>query len=158
MSQQKTTTYDITGMTCAACANRIEKNLNKLNDVTANVNVTTEKATVTYDPQSTSETQITESIEKTGYGVSTEHTDLDIIGMTCAACSNRIEKVLNRMDGISNASINLTTESGAIDYNPYTVTVDDIISRIQQIGYDAQTKQDETQKASRKEQELKGKR
>ena len=47
MSQQKTTTYDITGMTCAACANRIEKNLNKLNDVTANVNVTTEKATVT---------------------------------------------------------------------------------------------------------------
>ena len=51
-------------MTCAACANRIEKNLNKLNDVTANVNVTTEKATVTYDPQSTSETQITESIEK----------------------------------------------------------------------------------------------
>ncbi|GEQ06009.1 copper-translocating P-type ATPase [Staphylococcus gallinarum] len=158
MSQQKTTTYDITGMTCAACANRIEKNLNKLNDVTANVNVTTEKATVTYDPQSTSETQITESIEKTGYGVSTEHTDLDIIGMTCAACSNRIEKVLNRMDGISNASINLTTESGAIDYNPNTVTVDDIISRIQQIGYDAQTKQDETQKASRKEQELKGKR
>ncbi|RIP37169.1 copper-translocating P-type ATPase [Staphylococcus gallinarum] len=158
MSQQKTTTYDITGMTCAACANRIEKNLNKLDDVTANVNVTTEKATVTYDPQSISETQITERIEKTGYGVSTEHTDLDIIGMTCAACSNRIEKVLNRMEGVNNASINLTTESGAIDYNPNTVTVDDLISRIQQIGYDAQSKQDETETASRKERELKSKR
>lgn len=43
MTEQKKTTIGITGMTCAACANRIEKNLNKLDDVEANVNVTTEK-------------------------------------------------------------------------------------------------------------------
>ncbi|MCG7339043.1 heavy metal translocating P-type ATPase [Staphylococcus sp. ACRSN] len=158
MSEHKSTTYDITGMTCAACANRIEKNLNKLNDVTANVNVTTEKATVTYDPKNTSEAQITDSIEKTGYGVATEHVELDIIGMTCAACSNRIEKVLNRMDGVNNASINLTTESGAIDYNPNSVTTNDLIKKIQNIGYDAHTKQNNIQKTSRKEKELKEKR
>ncbi|MFJ1245200.1 cation transporter, partial [Bacillus amyloliquefaciens] len=46
MSNNKKTTLGITGMTCAACANRIEKNLNKMEDVTANVNVTTEKATI----------------------------------------------------------------------------------------------------------------
>lgn len=50
MANTKKTTLDITGMTCAACSNRIEKKLNKLDDVNAQVNLTTEKATVEYNP------------------------------------------------------------------------------------------------------------
>ena len=46
MDNNKKTTIDITGMTCAACSNRIEKKLNKLDDVTAQVNITTEQATI----------------------------------------------------------------------------------------------------------------
>lgn len=49
MANTKKTTLDITGMTCAACSNRIEKKLNKLDDVNAQVNLTTEKATVEYN-------------------------------------------------------------------------------------------------------------
>lgn len=64
MTEQKKTTIGITGMTCAACANRIEKNLNKLDDVEANVNVTTEKATISYNPESTSADDLTKTIEK----------------------------------------------------------------------------------------------
>ena len=86
MAEKKKTTLGITGMTCAACANRIEKNLNKINDVDATVNVTTEKATVAYNPESTTIDDLTHSIEKTGYGVLTEKAELDVIGMTCAAC------------------------------------------------------------------------
>lgn len=158
MAEKKKTTLSITGMTCAACANRIEKNLNKINDVDATVNVTTEKATVAYNPESTTIDDLTHSIEKTGYGVLTEKAELDVIGMTCAACSNRIEKVLNRDAGVEHANVNLTTENATIAYNPEMTSTDDLIKKIQKIGYDAKPKQAASEKSSQKEQELKHKR
>ncbi|XVL26188.1 heavy metal translocating P-type ATPase [Staphylococcus equorum] len=158
MAEKKKTTLGITGMTCAACANRIEKNLNKINDVDATVNVTTEKATVAYNPESTTIDDLTHSIEKTGYGVLTEKAELDVIGMTCAACSNRIEKVLNRDAGVEHANVNLTTENATIAYNPEMTSIDDLIKKIQKIGYDAKPKQAASEKSSQKEQELKHKR
>lgn len=158
MAEKKKTTLGITGMTCAACANRIEKNLNKINDVDATVNVTTEKATVAYNPKSTTIDDLTHSIEKTGYGVLTEKAELDVIGMTCAACSNRIEKVLNRDAGVEHANVNLTTENATIAYNPEMTSIDDLIKKIQKIGYDAKPKQAASEKSSQKEQELKHKR
>lgn len=158
MAEKKKTTLGITGMTCAACANRIEKNLNKINDVDATVNVTTEKATVAYNPESTTIDDLTHSIEKTGYGVLTEKAELDVIGMTCAACSNKIEKVLNRDAGVEHANVNLTTENATIAYNPEMTSIDDLIKKIQKIGYDAKPKQAATEKSSQKEQELKHKR
>lgn len=158
MAEKKKTTLGITGMTCAACANRIEKNLNKINDVDATVNVTTEKATVAYNPESTTIDDLTHSIEKTGYGVLTEKAELDVIGMTCAACSNRIEKVLNRDAGVEHANVNLTTENATIAYNLEMTSIDDLIKKIQKIGYDAKPKQAASEKSSQKEQELKHKR
>ncbi|MFQ3802860.1 heavy metal translocating P-type ATPase [Staphylococcus equorum] len=158
MDEKKKTTLGIAGMTCAACANRIEKNLNKINDVDATVNVTTEKATVAYNPESTTIDDLTHSIEKTGYGVLTEKAELDVIGMTCAACSNRIEKVLNRDAGVEHANVNLTTENATIAYNPEMTSIDDLIKKIQKIGYDAKPKQAASEKSSQKEQELKHKR
>ncbi len=158
MSNNKKTTLGITGMTCAACANRIEKNLNKMEDVTANVNVTTEKATIEYNSDHTSIDALTQKIKDTGYDVVTEKADLDVIGMTCAACSNRIEKVLNRTDGVEQANVNLTTENATINYNPEVTSIDELIKKIQNIGYDAKTKAAPSEKNSRKAQELKGKR
>src|SRR5437879_4477649 len=59
---------DIEGMTCASCAMRIEKGLKKVPGVKdANVNLATEKATVTYDPTLTNITQMVEKVEAVGY-------------------------------------------------------------------------------------------
>lgn len=158
MATSHKTTFGITGMTCTACANRIEKNLNKLPDVVATVNPTTEKATVDYDPNSTSLETITETVQNTGYGVITETTELDVLGMTCAACSTRVEKILNRTDGVSQANVNLTTEQANIAYNPEVTTPEALIARIQNIGYDAQLKATAGDKVSQKSKELKHKR
>ena len=158
MATSHKTTFGITGMTCTACANRIEKNLNKLPDVVATVNPTTEKATVDYDPNSTSLETITETVQNTGYGVITETTELDVLGMTCAACSTRVEKILNRTDGVSQANVNLTTEQANIAYNPEGTTPEALIARIQNIGYDAQLKATARDKVSQKSKELKRKR
>ena len=58
---------DITGMTCASCAARIEKKLNKVEGVTATVNYATEKAAVVYPPE-VSPTDLIAVVEATGYG------------------------------------------------------------------------------------------
>jgi P-type Cu+ transporter len=57
----------ITGMTCASCANRIERRLNKLEGVTATVNYATEKATVDYDPATVAPEQLVEAVQAAGY-------------------------------------------------------------------------------------------
>lgn len=157
MGNNKKDTLAITGMTCAACANRIEKNLNKLDQVNATVNPSTEKATVKYNNEQTTLEDITQTIKKTGYDVVTDTIDLDIFGMTCAACSTRIEKVLNRTHGVQQATVNLTTELGTVTFNPEILTPNDLINRIKNIGYDAQLKASAENKTSQKTKELRTK-
>lgn len=151
---RKKTTLDITGMTCAACSNRIEKKLNKLDDVNAQVNLTTEKATVEYNPDQHDVQEFINTIQHLGYGVAVETVELDITGMTCAACSSRIEKVLNKMDGVQKATVNLTTEQAKVDYYPEETDANQLITRIQKLGYDAAVKDKNKDQASRKTKEL----
>jgi len=67
--------------------------------------------------------------------VSIEHVDLVIGGMTCASCANRLEKRLNRLDGVT-ATVNLATEKARVDY-PDTISTDDLLAAVAQAGYTA---------------------
>ena len=88
-------TLPVEGMTCAACAARIEKNVSKLPGIESiNVNLASERARVVLNGTSTWQ-DVVEKIEKSGYSVPVREVDLNITGMTCAACSARIEKVVN---------------------------------------------------------------
>lgn len=154
MSDTHHATLNITGMTCAACSSRVEKVLNKMDGVEAQVNLTTEKATVGYDIEKASIEDITKKIENVGYGVLMEKTELDILGMTCAACSTRIEKVLNKQEGVNSATVNLTTESAAIEYNPGLTDPKVLIEKIRNVGYDAKPKAEAAEKRTHKEKAL----
>ncbi|WP_337019186.1 heavy metal translocating P-type ATPase, partial [Oceanobacillus massiliensis] len=154
MSETNHATLGVTGMTCAACSTRVEKVLNKMDGVEAQVNLTTEKATVDYDSEKTSIEDITKKIENVGYGVLMEKTDLDVFGMTCAACSTRIEKVLNKQEGVKHATVNLTTETASIEYNPGLTDAKAIIDKIKNVGYDAKPKAEAEEKKTHKEKEL----
>ncbi|MFW6600411.1 heavy metal translocating P-type ATPase [Propionibacteriaceae bacterium Y2011] len=63
------------------------------------------------------------------------HVDLDIGGMTCASCANRIERKLNKLDGVS-ASVNFALERAAVSY-PDSVTTDQLIDVVTNTGYEA---------------------
>ncbi len=154
MSESKHVTVGVTGMTCAACSNRIEKVLNRMDGVDAQVNLSTEKASITFNNYATNLSDVTNKIENLGYGVLTEKAELDVYGMTCAACSNRIEKVLNRQEGITQATVNLTTEQANVEYNPEIIDVKSIINKIKNLGYDAATKSDVQNQTTHKEQEV----
>lgn len=157
MALEKKAQLDVTGMTCSACSTRIEKVLNKMDGVQANVNLSMERATVIYDEEKTNVEQIINRIHQLGYGVKEEKIELDIHGMTCAACSTRIEKVLSKMPGITEANINLTTETGAITYTPGLVSVEDVIDRVKKLGYEAFIKKDRDEGDSYKEKEIQNK-
>ncbi|WP_299736939.1 heavy metal translocating P-type ATPase [uncultured Rossellomorea sp.] len=146
MAQHKETSIDITGMTCAACANRIEKGLNKMDGVeNASVNFAMERAAVKYNPEEVKPSDLQKRIRDLGYDIQLEKTEFDITGMTCAACSARIEKVLNKQDGIQHATVNLALEKATIEYAPGTITTDQIIKKVDSIGYGATVKNDENQ-------------
>ncbi|WP_117161602.1 heavy metal translocating P-type ATPase [Paraliobacillus sp. X-1268] len=143
----------ITGMTCASCSTRIEKALNKMDGVKANVNLALEKASIQYDEEKVSVTDLSEKISKIGYDIGTEKVEFDIYGMTCSACSARIEKVLNKMDGVK-ASVNLTTEKGLVEYQPGIVSVDQITEKVAKLGYEAKSSQDREEQKDHKEAEI----
>jgi len=126
----------IAGMTCAACSTRLEKNLNKLEGVSANVNLAAEKARVEYDPATATPTAIVEQVKKTGFSVPAQTLDLAISGMTCAACSARLERVLNQVPGVE-ARVNLATEKARLRYLPGLATLDDVLAAVARAGFSA---------------------
>ncbi|MBC8742485.1 copper-translocating P-type ATPase [Paraburkholderia sp. UCT31] len=150
---------DIGGMTCASCASRVEKALTKLPGVArASVNLATERARVESDatlgPQ-----QLADAVRKAGYEATpvanaelaapsatqtatptaTPGTiELEIGGMTCAACALRVEKALAKVPGVARASVNLATETATV-HPQGTASADSgaLIAAVRKAGYEA---------------------
>ncbi len=134
--ETKQISLPVEGMTCASCSARIERQLNKLEGVTeAVVNLTLETADVHFDPSLIRARDIKEAIEKTGFTVPERTVELSIEGMTCASCSARIEKQLDTLPGVSDASVNLADETARVvltHARPVSV-----IRAIQKAGFEA---------------------
>lgn len=132
-------TIDVGGMTCAACSARIEKNLNKNDGVeNAVVNLLANKATVEYETDKIAPKDIINIIEKTGYEVPLTKKTLLIEGMTCAACSARIEKVLNKIDGVTRANVNLSTNKAIVEFPSGLIDDNALIKAVEKAGYKAE--------------------
>ena len=70
MQQQQHLELPITGMSCASCANRVERGLNDVDGVVATVNYATERATVDFDPAAVQPEELISAVERVGYGAS----------------------------------------------------------------------------------------
>ena len=125
----------IQGMTCASCSARVEKVLKQLPGVTdATVNLATETATVAGD---TDAAAVKQAIEKAGFSVPTASIALAINGMTCASCSARVEKALNKVPGVLEASVNPATEQATVTLAQGTPPAA-LIAAVERAGYGAQ--------------------
>ena len=151
---KRKTSIGITGMSCATCANTIEKRLSGTDGVSdINVNLALEKASVEYDDDKISESDINKEIQNLGYGVIAkkpaeassgyDKVTLDIGGMSCAACSASIDKVLNAENGIKSASVNLTTEKAVVEYDSSIIKPSQIADRVNAMGYTAALPKDD---------------
>lgn len=149
-------TLKINGMTCAACANRIEKGLSKIEGVEkANVNFALESSTIVYDPEKTNIDDFTSRIEKLGYGIIQDKVEFDISGMTCAACATKIEKRINKMDGVSKATVNFAIETLTVDYDGGQTSPNEMMAIVKKMGYELTPKSNGKEKLDHKEQEIK---
>ncbi|RAN80583.1 heavy metal translocating P-type ATPase [Bacillus sp. SRB_331] len=143
MNGQKETTLQISGMTCAACANRIEKGLKKIEGVEdANVNFALEKTQIKYDPDKTDIKEFKEKVQSLGYSIVSDKVEFDITGMTCAACANKIEKRLNKLNGGEKATVNFALETVLVEYNSNQVSIPDMKEAIKKLGYGLEQKQE----------------
>ena len=61
---------------------------------------------------------------------------IPVIGMACASCSANVERKLNSLDGINNASVSLAGRTALVDYDPQQITLDTMKTEINDIGYD----------------------
>ena len=124
----------VSGMTCAACATRIEKVLNRLPGVTASVNLASERASIDLASSETTPQQVVATIQKAGFSVPQQTLELGVDGMTCAACATRLERVLNRIDGVD-AAVNLASERARVRFQPGVVQIEQLLEAIARAGF-----------------------
>lgn len=141
--------FKVQGMSCSSCANNVQKKLNSLDGIiNANVNIATEKGQVEYDSTKIDIQAILKGVEDAGYKAvldeekNTEKVTLKIKGMTCTACANKVEKTLNKMEGITSASINFAVEKVTIEYDPKKVRLIDMQKKITGLGYELDLEED----------------
>ena len=159
----KKDTMKITGMTCASFAKAVERAVKKIDDnIEANVNIATEKLSVSYDESKVTSQDIQRAIEKAGYGVLEEinlnQTIIPISGMTCASCAKAVERSVGKLDGVQTVDVNFATEKASISYIPEKVKLSEIKEAIKKAGYeprDAENKNAVDEDKIRKEKEVK---
>ena len=132
--------FSIDGMTCASCAQTVEKAAQKLPGVkTANVNLATEKMNIQFDSSALTEADIQKAVADAGYTAisNTVKKTFNIEGMTCASCAQTIEKATQKLRGVNLSSVNLATEKLVVEYDPGMVNLTDIIKAVMDSGYEA---------------------
>ncbi|MCG5501510.1 heavy metal translocating P-type ATPase [Ectothiorhodospira lacustris] len=132
-----TLTLPITGMGCAACVTRVEDALKPLPGVdTVSVNLATEKASVTTST-SPDVAALVQAIRKSGYDVAFDTLTLAVSGMSCAACSSRVQNLLERTPGVLEASVNLATGQARVRIPAGALSAADLARRITEAGYES---------------------
>lgn len=134
-------TYTVSGMTCASCSAAVTRALKKVDGVeTADVNLTTEKVTLSLSKELSFET-LKDAVEKAGYGLKEIRHDrstvLAIDGMTCASCSAAVERALKKQPGVSSVSVNLATNKATLMYDPAQIKLGALKSAVEKAGYSA---------------------
>ncbi len=135
-TSEQSLSLPVSGMTCASCSTRLEKQLNRLPGVEAAVNLANETATIRFRTAETTAAQILDTIRKTGFDVPPRHVMLKISGMTCASCASRIENVVNKLPGMEIA-VNLASETARAVLQP-GVELNDLLAAISKTGYGAE--------------------
>ncbi len=133
---KETVQIPISNMSCAVCAQRVEKALGQVAGVEqAAVNFATEKAQVTFDPESVSVASLVDAVRSAGYDVPAVTATFPVTGMSCAACSARVEKTVQGLPGVVRGAVNLATERVTVTYLPDIITPAGIARAVEGAGY-----------------------
>eukprot|EP00850_Spirogloea_muscicola_P003799 SM000015S01299 [mRNA] locus=s15:1234257:1239742:+ [translate_table: standard] len=142
----RTVMVHITGMQCTACSAAIEKALKRMDGVAAGtVSLMSNRAKIAFYPSIVQVEDIVEAIEDAGFEASLLEEDeglsvckLRIAGMTCTTCSGAVEEAVQRVRGVSKATVALATNEAAVEYNSKLVSPADIVKVVEDSGFEAE--------------------
>lgn len=138
MSDTRQIVLPVTGMTCANCVATIERNLKKENGVQAAiVNLSSERATVEFDPAVVGMDALIGRVERAGYGIATGEADLHIRGLSDDNDARRLQKALEKIDGVRQVTVNFTAEKVHVRYIPTLTAQTDLRAAIKAAGFEA---------------------
>ena len=138
MSETKQLTLPITGMTCANCVGTVERNLKKLDGVqAASVNLSSERASVEFDPAKLGLTDLITRVERAGYGVATGEADLVIKRLDDDNDARRLENALRKLEGVLEVQVSYATEKARVRYVPTIVSQAEIRRAVAAAGFEA---------------------
>ena len=138
MASTKQVILPVTGMTCANCVATIERNLMKVDGVQfASVNLSSERATVEFDPAVSGLDDLMNRIERAGYGVASGEADLIIQRLSDDNDARRLEKALRPLEGVLDVRVNFVTEHANVRYIPTIISQAEIRKVIATSGFEA---------------------
>jgi Cu+-exporting ATPase len=125
-------------MTCANCVATVERNLKKVDGVEqATVNLSSERATVQFDPQLAQLNDLIGRVRRAGYDVATGEADLVIQGLSDSNDALRLEKALRQLEGVLSAEVNYGSQRAKVKYIPTVVSQSEIRRAVAQAGFQA---------------------
>ncbi|MBA4384550.1 MAG: copper-translocating P-type ATPase [Anaerolinea sp.] len=137
MTDIRLITLPITGMTCANCSAAVERSIKKAGGVkNASVNLSSERATVEFDPQTSTLDELVGRIKRAGYGVAEGEANLIIKRMSDDNDARRIEKALSAIEGVSEVQVNFASERVQLRYIPTLVSQTDLRRVISSAGFE----------------------
>jgi P-type Cu+ transporter len=138
MTDTKQLILPVTGMTCANCVATVERGLKKQTGVqTAVVNLSSERATVTFDPSAIGLLELIARVERAGYGIATGEADLVIKRLADDNDARRLEKAFLKLEGVLEAQVSVTTERARVKYVPTVVSQAEIRAAVSRSGFEA---------------------
>ena len=130
-----TISLPIEGMTCASCVGRVEAALSKVAGVGGvAVNLATERADIRPDG-AVDRMALVQAVQKAGYAVPAATVELAVEGMTCASCVGRVERALQAVPGVAQASVNLATERATVRGTAGAVDIQALVAAVAKAGY-----------------------
>lgn len=154
--------YQLGGVTCQVCVNKIERKVGKLEGVEeAVVNLSNGKLTIEYDENLLNSEKIKEVVKKLGYEIEEindfKEVEIDITGITCQVCVNKIERKVGKLEGVKEIAVNLANSRGKILYDSEKIKLSEILEVIKKLGYEGKKHEDieEDSKAIESKKKLK---
>ena len=128
--------FAVTGMTCAACASRVQRALERAEGVTeASVNFASGKAAVSYDPSVMSVPTLVESVRRAGYDADVVRVTLRLEGTELAVSGEPIVRRLKSVPGVLDADVSIATGTARVDYVAGAVAPEDLAGAVERSGY-----------------------
>jgi Cu+-exporting ATPase len=154
MPEELQITLPITGMTCANCVATVERNIKKIDGVShAAVNLSSERATVEFNPEEASLDDVIGRVQRAGYGIATGKADLIIQRMSDDDDARRLEKTLNQLDGVLSAQVVYGAEKAQVEYIPTMISQAELRKAVSEAGFKAVETGGDVEDAERKARE-----